>query len=149
MTEPALQQAHLEIKGHVQGVNFRNTVRHLAYPLGLKGFAENNADDEELVHIMVEGPGSAIDKLVDYLQRMKMELPAPGVLVPPRSLIHVESIQIRRKEVETPTFKAFSVKKPAGIEGKLDDVINKLDFGATVYAAFHQDHNQNFFYPAG
>ncbi len=144
MTIPSLQHARLEVKGHIQGVNFRNTIRHLAYPLGLKGYAENDERDEELVHVVVEGAPEAIDKLIEYLQQMKMTLPEPGELVPPRSLIHVETIKERRTPIDSITFNSFSVRKPEGIEGKLDDVINKLDFGATVYASFHQDHNQNF-----
>jgi len=52
--------------GHVQGVGFRASVQDRAVPLGLVGYAANLPDGS--VDVVAEGPKSACEALLDYLQ---------------------------------------------------------------------------------
>jgi acylphosphatase len=54
------------VRGDVQGVGFRYTVRRLARELGLTGFAENVADGSVLVE--AEGASERLDQLEAFLR---------------------------------------------------------------------------------
>jgi acylphosphatase len=55
-----------QVSGSVQGVGFRWSTMALARTLDLRGFAENLVDGDVLV--VAEGPRSACQQLVDWLQ---------------------------------------------------------------------------------
>lgn len=59
-----MHQAHLEITGIVQGVNFRFTAREKAKTLGLAGFAKNLPDGS--VEILVQGDEAAINSFISW-----------------------------------------------------------------------------------
>ncbi len=54
----------IEVKGHVQGVWYRQSTLEMARDLGLNGFAMNQADGS--VHIEAEGPRNALEQLVTW-----------------------------------------------------------------------------------
>jgi DNA ligase D-like protein (predicted 3'-phosphoesterase) len=53
------------VSGHVQGVGFRESVRRRALDLGVLGWVRNEDDGTLAVH--AEGPGDAVQVLIDYL----------------------------------------------------------------------------------
>ncbi|HET6571720.1 MAG TPA: DNA polymerase ligase N-terminal domain-containing protein [Solirubrobacterales bacterium] len=55
------------VRGQVQGVGFRETTRQRARRLGVMGWVRNGEDGSVLVH--AEGPGDAVDELVEFLGR--------------------------------------------------------------------------------
>jgi len=58
---------HLVIHGRVQGVFFRDSMRHEAQRLGIRGWVRNTA--EGTVEAMVQSEQSAVDKIVQWAQR--------------------------------------------------------------------------------
>lgn len=62
------------VHGHVQGVGFRWWTRARALELGLTGFASNRPDGR--VHVVVQGPRAACQRLLDLLQSGK----SPGLV---------------------------------------------------------------------
>jgi len=54
------------VHGYVQGVGFRWWTRSRARELGLTGFASNRPDGR--VQVVVQGPRSACEKLLELLQ---------------------------------------------------------------------------------
>lgn len=54
------------VHGYVQGVGFRWWTRSRALELGLTGFAANKPDGR--VHVVVQGPRSACERLLDQLR---------------------------------------------------------------------------------
>jgi acylphosphatase len=52
------------IRGRVQGVWFRDSLRRLAESLGVAGWARNRSDGS--VELWAEGPADAVGKLLDY-----------------------------------------------------------------------------------
>lgn len=72
MQEPSSQnmdviEVHAIIKGHVQGVGFRATVRYYAKRLGLHGTVRNLADGS--VEIYAKGPNKNILELFQALHQ--------------------------------------------------------------------------------
>jgi acylphosphatase len=59
--------AHIFVKGHVQGVGFRNFAQRYAFLLSLKGFVKNLSDGR--VEIELEGERSRIDLFLEHLHR--------------------------------------------------------------------------------
>lgn len=60
-------EVHAHIKGHVQGVGFRATVRHYARQLGVRGTVRNLADGS--VEICAQGSQNNILKLFQALHQ--------------------------------------------------------------------------------
>ncbi len=54
-------------QGRVQGVFFRDSVRREAERTGVAGWAENRADGS--VEVVLEGPGDAVDRVVEAVRR--------------------------------------------------------------------------------
>jgi acylphosphatase len=52
------------VRGHVQGVFFRDSARQRAAARGVAGWIRNNADGT--VEAVFEGPLEAVERLVDY-----------------------------------------------------------------------------------
>ena len=60
-------RVHLLIRGHVQGVFFRQSSRSVALELGLRGWVRNrNSGDVEMV---AEGSSERIESLVEWCHR--------------------------------------------------------------------------------
>lgn len=60
-------RVHLLIRGHVQGVFFRQSSRSVALELGLRGWVRNrNSGDVEMV---AEGSSERIEALVEWCHR--------------------------------------------------------------------------------
>jgi acylphosphatase len=55
------------VRGHVQGVFFRDSVRRLAKRYGVTGWVENRRDGA--VGAVFEGDPDAVDRLVDFCRR--------------------------------------------------------------------------------
>ncbi len=55
------------IRGHVQGVFFRDSLRRLARQHGVAGWVRNNWDGG--VEAVLEGEPSAVERLVDFAHR--------------------------------------------------------------------------------
>ena len=60
---------HIEItvSGRVQGVGFRNSAKHQARYLGIKGFVENIMDGT--VYIEAEGDGASLAEFVKWCRK--------------------------------------------------------------------------------
>lgn len=61
------EQLHAIVRGLVQGVNFRSSTVTQARRLRLSGWVRNLPDGS--VEIVAEGPRSALDQFLQYLQR--------------------------------------------------------------------------------
>lgn len=55
---------HLQIRGRVQGVGFRYSLRREAQRLGLSGWVRNRVDGS--VEAVIQGPDEAVEKLVAW-----------------------------------------------------------------------------------
>ena len=55
------------VRGHVQGVFFRETTRRLAQEHGVAGWVRNTW--EGTVEAVFEGPPEAVERLVDFVHR--------------------------------------------------------------------------------
>ena len=60
-------QAHMVVRGFVQGVGFRMCARDAAARLGLRGWVRNQRD--ESVEVVVEGPRGAVDEFIEWCRR--------------------------------------------------------------------------------
>jgi acylphosphatase len=58
---------HVVVRGFVQGVFFRDSVRRLASSLGVSGWVRNTGDGA--VEAVFEGEPDAVDRLVDFCRR--------------------------------------------------------------------------------
>jgi acylphosphatase len=58
---------HIVVRGFVQGVFFRDSVRRLASSLGVSGWVRNTGDGA--VEAVFEGEPDAVDRLVDFCRR--------------------------------------------------------------------------------
>ncbi len=56
------------VRGHVQGVGFRDFVYTRARFLGLRGYVRN-LDDLRSVEVVAEGEQEQLEQLLEYLQR--------------------------------------------------------------------------------
>lgn len=61
------QTVHLLIRGHVQGVGFRDALRTEAERLGLAGWVRNRASGE--VEALVQGCAAGVAALLDWARR--------------------------------------------------------------------------------
>ncbi|MEP7065136.1 MAG: acylphosphatase [Gemmatimonadota bacterium] len=59
--------AHVEVKGRVQGVGFREFVRTIAQRLGIAGWIRNR--DDGLVEVAASGNASQIETLLAAVRR--------------------------------------------------------------------------------
>jgi acylphosphatase len=57
----------LTIRGHVQGVFFRDSVRRLAERRELAGWAANEPDGS--VRVLVEGPRAGVEAVIEFCRR--------------------------------------------------------------------------------
>jgi len=57
-----VKRAHVVVRGEVQGVFFRDTVRSAAGERGVSGWVRNNSDGS--VEAVFEGSGDAVDAMV-------------------------------------------------------------------------------------
>ncbi|HXZ95652.1 MAG TPA: acylphosphatase [Burkholderiales bacterium] len=63
----AIVTKHLRIHGRVQGVFFRDSMRHRAEMLGVTGWVRNCFDMS--VEAMVQGAPEALDAIIDWAHR--------------------------------------------------------------------------------
>jgi acylphosphatase len=57
----------INLKGKVQGVNFRNNTRQMANSLGIYGFVKNMPDGS--VHIEAEGEEDKLQEFMDWCSK--------------------------------------------------------------------------------
>ena len=69
----------LTVRGRVQGVFFRASTRELAGELGVTGWVRNDASGTVTIH--AEGPGDAVDSLVDWAHQGPRQARVVGVAV--------------------------------------------------------------------
>jgi acylphosphatase len=62
-----LAGVHVTIRGHVQGVFFRDSTQKRATALGLTGYVSNLADGSS-VEVMAEGERVGLETLIEYLR---------------------------------------------------------------------------------
>jgi acylphosphatase len=62
---PAGERREVYYSGHVQGVGFRYTVRHIAGGFEVTGFVRNLPDGR--VHLIAEGQGDAVSGFLDAI----------------------------------------------------------------------------------
>jgi acylphosphatase len=84
---------HVIVRGHVQGVFFRDSVRRLAQQRNVSGWVSNRRDGA--VEAVFEGDEDAVQRLVDFARRG------------PRGA-QVESVQVTREQPEALT--GFSIR---------------------------------------
>jgi acylphosphatase len=63
------QRLEAKIYGRVQGVGFRVFVQDKALALGLTGYARNKYAPRRHVEVVAEGPRSALQTLLHYLEQ--------------------------------------------------------------------------------
>ena len=61
------EAVHLVIRGHVQGVFFRDSCRQVASELGVRGWVGNRPDGA--VEAVVAGPPQAIEEMVAWARQ--------------------------------------------------------------------------------
>lgn len=92
-----LTEMHAVIRGRVQGVGFRSTVRHYAAQLGLCGIVRNLPDGS--VEIYAQGVRENLDKLLEALRQhsgpafisgMSLEYTSVKQSYPQFSVVHGE-----------------------------------------------------------
>ena len=71
----------LRISGRVQGVGYRDALRHEAGRLGLTGWVRNRLDGS--VEAQVQGAGDAVEKLIVWARRGPPAARVDGVCVEP------------------------------------------------------------------
>ena len=67
MPKKYTERLHATVFGQVQGVSFRFYTRDTATELGLTGWVANRFDGS--VEVVAEGPRSALDQLMEFLQQ--------------------------------------------------------------------------------
>jgi acylphosphatase len=82
-----MQQAHIFIKGHVQGVGYRSFVKKTAQKAGLTGWVQNLPDGD--VDAVLQGEKAVIEETIDTLKRGHF-------------LAQVKEIEVRWEEITTP-----------------------------------------------
>ncbi len=65
MSTPETTARDVVVRGHVQGVFFRDSCRRRAREHGVHGWVRNEADGSVRAHL--EGPASAVDGLVAWM----------------------------------------------------------------------------------
>lgn len=75
MSEPVAKR--LVIRGRVQGVWFRESMRQAAETHGVKGWVRNRADGT--VEALVEGPAAAVEAIVRWAHRGPERADVTGV----------------------------------------------------------------------
>ena len=65
-SDPNTARLHAIVEGIVQGVNFRQSAARRARSLGLAGWVMNRPDSS--VETVAEGPRTALEQYLDYLQ---------------------------------------------------------------------------------
>ena len=68
MARTSLVRAHLYIRGVVQGVGFRYSMRRMALKLGVNGWVKNLSDGVT-VEAVIEGPKDSVEKLIEWAKR--------------------------------------------------------------------------------
>ncbi len=63
----AAAEAHIVVRGRVQGVYFRGSLKQQADMRGLSGWVRNRPDGS--VEAVVQGPRAAVDSVVAWAQR--------------------------------------------------------------------------------
>jgi acylphosphatase len=58
---------HVVVRGRVQGVFFRDSVRERAEAVGVAGWARNRSDGA--VEVVLEGPADAVEQVLDFCRR--------------------------------------------------------------------------------
>lgn len=145
----------LDIRGIVQKVNFRVSIRQLATSLDIVGIVENNKDDPHLVHVIAEGQKKNIHDFIVFIRKMVMERPriekdkktGQERFIGPRYQIHVKDAEVveRRKIGEDQIqFNNFTIIREHCDDPALAEISEKLSVGGAVYQQFHRDHNENF-----
>jgi DNA ligase D-like protein (predicted 3'-phosphoesterase) len=81
------------ISGTVQGVGFREATTHRAHLLGAMGWVRNSTDGSVLIH--AEGPGHAIEELLDFLGKGPAAAEVLDIRVEPAKVEGHEQFAIR------------------------------------------------------
>lgn len=143
-----LQHAEIEVHGIVQDVNFRMTFKRIAFRLKLRGEIWNDIEDEDLVHIRVEGTKRKIDEFVRNIEEYKIQPQHDGEMSPFFSLIQVDTIKVDRVNISDYRLEkeTFKILRPELEDAKRVDIeiLKKISTGGVVYQQFHNDHNRNF-----
>jgi DNA ligase D-like protein (predicted 3'-phosphoesterase) len=89
----AAKALRVSVRGRVQGVGLRDSVRRRALELGVMGWVRNSEDGEVLIH--AEAPGAALDRFVEFLRDGPALARVEGVAIDPVSLEGHEQFAIR------------------------------------------------------
>jgi undecaprenyl diphosphate synthase len=104
-----IKEIEIEVKGRVQGVNFRNMIKKHADQLGLKGYVRNKQDGSVL--IIAQGEEDKIDQLMSFIKN------SPG-------FSKVENI-ISEWKTQKARYSAFDVIKEDGyVIDKAKSIVN-------------------------
>src|ERR1700728_2367540 len=89
----AAKALRVSVRGRVQGVGLRDSVRRRALELGVVGWVRNSEDGEDLIH--AEAPAAALDRFVEVLREGPALARGEGVATDPASLEGHEQFAIR------------------------------------------------------
>jgi len=141
-TNPS-QRAKIDVRGIVQGVNFRAEVAFFAYQCELYGEVKNDPNDKYLVHMIAEGKKSNIDTFVNGIKEMKPSPTSMGGMEGFKSMINVKSIKEHREEITEPQSNEFNIVREDNFNTQ-EEILKNISFGGMLYSRFYHDHNTNF-----
>jgi DNA ligase D-like protein (predicted 3'-phosphoesterase) len=93
VAEDGASAVRVAVRGHVQGVFFREATRQRALELGALGWVRNGEEGSVLVH--AEGPAQAVEQLVDFLREGPPAARVSEVAVEPAKVEGHEQFAIR------------------------------------------------------
>ena len=142
-----LQFVRLQLHGKVKGVNLRQLAKQQAMELDLHGQVQNDEQNQRLVHLLLEGSSTSLDRFMARLEALRAIPTHPG---PHRTLVY--SPRLERLEVterypikeDQKQFSRFTVRYPDGIDVGINILLDKLSLGILFYQNFHRDSNENF-----
>jgi len=146
-----LKRAVIEVHGLVQDVNFRYIFHRHALNLRLRGEIFNDPENQNIVHLIIEGEKEKIEELVAILaQFQEMDHTIPnynGEMAPIPSLtIEIDFFNLEWHDIEKYQYSKISMSHPELKDAAVVqvEILKKISSGGSIYQQFHRDHNQNF-----
>jgi acylphosphatase len=92
--DTSLIRRRVVVRGFVQGVGFRYSLRRLAESRGVAGWVANRADGN--VEAVFEGPRDAVEALVDWCRRGPRGAEVEGITVDQEQAEGIDGFSVAR-----------------------------------------------------